>query len=192
MTVWFGKLALLLAALGACGVVRAELAWTVPAAASSVCAGPASAVSPDVAPRLADLSWLLASTPPSAAPAPSYSDAPAGTTATDLNVASDRELPPGPSSLALGLGALGCLGAYQLGRSVKKIHLGALPEWYHTDAVQVGHVTPFDLEFDALPVCVFDRPAIEIRLLRFNVASRVLGTEAWGFLVRAAPRGPPF
>jgi hypothetical protein len=191
VTVRFGKIALLLAALGACGVVRAELAWTVSAAAPSVCAASAAAISPDVGPRLADLSWLLDGMPASAVPAPSSSSAPAGTTGTVLNVASDRELPPGPSSLALGLGALGCLGAYQVGRSVKKIHFGALPAWYHSDAVQVGHVTPLPLNFGALPVCEFDepvgRPALAHRIPR-EPGSRL---RSQFFLLVESPRGPP-
>jgi hypothetical protein len=137
------------------------------------------------------LSWLLASTPASVAPAPSSSSAPAGSTETELNVASDRDLPPGPSSLALGLGALGCLGAYQLGRSVKKIHLGALPDWYHPDAVQVGHVTPLPLDFGALPVCVFDEPvvvpAFASRIPR-ELCSRL---RSHFLLLVESPRGPP-
>ena len=68
------------------------------------------------------------------------------------------ELPPGPSSVALGLGAIGCLRAYPLGRSAKKIHLAVLPGRYHTGTVQVGHVTPFDLEFGALPIRVVGEP----------------------------------
>ena len=111
--------------------------------------------------------------------------------AAELNAAFGRDLPSGPSSLALGLGALGCLGAYQLGRSVKNIHLGALPDWYHPDAVQIGHVTPLPLDFGALPVCVFDqpvaRPAFAYRIPR-EVRSRL---RSYFSLLIESPRGPP-
>ena len=191
VTVSSRKLGVLFVALGACGLVRAELARTVPAAAPSAYAGSASAISPDVASRLADLSWLLASAPPSAAPGSGSSSAPTDTTETELNVASDRELPPGPGSLALGLGALGCLGAYQFGRSVKKINFGALPAWYHSDAIQVGHITPLSLDFSALPACVFDEPvvvpAITSRIPR-ELRSR---SHSQFLLLIESPRGPP-
>jgi hypothetical protein len=72
-----------------------------------------------------------------------------------------RELPPAPGSAALCLWALGGLGMWHLGRSARKIHLGTMPEWYHTGGpTQVGHVTPLDLEFNssAMPICRFEAP----------------------------------
>jgi len=71
------------------------------------------------------------------------------------------ELPPGPSSLALVLSALASFGAYQGIRSLKRLHLGFVPDWYHAEATQVGHVTPLLIEFDwsALPACLFDLPS---------------------------------
>lgn len=60
-------------------------------------------------------------------------------------------LPPAPNSLAMGLGALGCLGAVQLTRSMKRVTFGHVPDWYHTHApAQVGHVRVF--AFDAVSV----------------------------------------
>jgi hypothetical protein len=103
------------------------------------------------------------------------------------------QLPPGPSSLTLSLGALGFAGAFQLGRSARKLHAGALPHWYHTGGpVQVGRATPMSLEFDlsALPMCTLDRlviPPVHIH-------------ESWGVPppcraqcvpVTMTPRGPP-
>lgn len=37
--------------------------------------------------------------------------------------------PPAPSSLTLGLGALGCVGALQLSRTARRLQWGGAPEW---------------------------------------------------------------
>jgi hypothetical protein len=59
---------------------------------------------------------------------------------------------PGPSSLALALGALMSLGVFQAGRSIYRAQLvGFVPEWYHTGGpTQIGYATPIDLELTAL------------------------------------------
>jgi len=61
----------------------------------------------------------------------------------------DRQLhalPPPPSSLALALTALAGFGTLHAGRSIRKIHLSQLPDWYHAECVrQVGHATPLEL-----------------------------------------------
>ena len=107
--------------------------------------------------------------------------------------ASLRELPPAPSSMALVLSALATLGAYQGVRSVKRLHLNFAPDWYHTGGpTQVGHATPFDLEFGgALPVSEFDkpvtRPAFAYRIPR-EPRSRL---RSQFFLLTESPRGPP-
>jgi hypothetical protein len=103
-----------------------------------------------------------------------------------------RALPPAPSSLSLVLSALVTLGAYQGGRSFKRLHLGSAPDWYHTGGpTQIGHVTLFDLEFGALPLCVFDQPvalpAFAYRVPR-ELASRLRGQH---LLIIESPRGPP-
>lgn len=104
------------------------------------------------------------------------------------------DLPPAPSSFALVLSALASFGAYQGVRSLKRLHLGHLPDWYHADAVQIGHSTPLRLEFDhsALPVCAFASPSdlhphVSYRISREPVSrlrSQLL-------LIIEAPRGPP-
>ncbi len=108
--------------------------------------------------------------------------------------ASVTDLPPAPSSLALVLSALASFGAYQGIRSLKRLHLGALPDWYHADAVQIGHVTPLQLEFDysALPVCAFGspsdlRPHVSYRIPR-EPRSRLPREPE---LVVSGPRAPP-
>jgi hypothetical protein len=103
-----------------------------------------------------------------------------------------RPLPPAPSSLSLVLSALATLGAYQGSRSFRRLHLSSAPDWYHTGGpAQVGHVTPFDLEFGTLPLCVFDqpvaRPAFAYRVPRER-ASRL---HCQHFLSIESPRGPP-
>jgi hypothetical protein len=103
------------------------------------------------------------------------------------------QLPPGPSSLTLSLGALGFAGVFQLGRSARKLHAGALPHWYHTGGpLQVGRATPISLEFDlgALPICTLDRLVVPPAHIH----------ELWGLPppcraqcvpVTMTPRGPP-
>ncbi|MGE0479497.1 MAG: hypothetical protein AB7Q17_03390 [Phycisphaerae bacterium] len=65
-----------------------------------------------------------------------------------------RLSPTAPSSAALFLYALGSVGAWQLGRSARKLNLGCVPDWYHADARQIGHATPLDLGFPAAIVHV--------------------------------------
>ena len=106
-------------------------------------------------------------------------------------------LPPAPDSALLAMSGLLSLGAIQLGRNVRKLNLGALPEWYHDGGpTQVGHSTPFDLDLGfnlaALPVCVFAGPV--------GAEDTVLFGAQWSDAVRRAPqfwpttkspRGPP-
>jgi len=107
------------------------------------------------------------------------------------------ELPPSPDSATLCVSALAGFGLWQLGRSARKLHWGALPDWYHTAGpVQVGHATPLDLEFSlaALPACVFDAPVVASRpaclseRLRDEPYKRLLSQT---ILLSADPRGPP-
>ena len=106
--------------------------------------------------------------------------------------ASLQELPPAPSSMALVLSALASLGAYQGVRSFKRMHLNFTPDWYHTGGpAQIGHATPFNLDFGALPVCIFDqpvaRPAFAYRIPR-ELGSRL---RSQFFLLVRSPRAPP-
>lgn len=55
--------------------------------------------------------------------------------------------------------AFGSMGAWQFGRSARKVHFGAAPDWYHTGGPhQIGHTTPFDLDCGAVALCRFDEP----------------------------------
>jgi hypothetical protein len=96
-------------------------------------------------------------------------------------------LPPAPDSAVLALSGLLSLGAIQLGRNVRKLHLGTLPEWYHDGATQVGHSTPLDLDLGfthaALPVCAFAQPADPIGPVRFGAQ--------WLDAARCAPQFQP-
>ena len=118
------------------------------------------------------------------------------TTRTNRNVVM---VPPGPSSVSLFLSALAGVGAWQLGRNAHKLHLGALPEWYHAGGPsQIGSSTPFDLSFSltALPICGFenclpagktDLPPAVYRLWG-EPASRI---PAGLYALPTDPRGPP-
>lgn len=105
-------------------------------------------------------------------------------------------LTPGPSSVDLFLWALGGLGAWQLGRSARRVHWAALPSWYHAGGPQqIGHATPLDPSFHhaALPVVGFSRP---MRPRDGATLWCVAGDEAAGLCARFLPseldpRGPP-
>jgi len=102
------------------------------------------------------------------------------------------ELPPAPGSAALFLSAMVSLGAWQLVRSSRDLHLGTMPEWYHTGApAQVGHTTVFDLEFSVVALCVFDAPTpvpAAFDWLSRESRPRCLDQH---ILSQADPRGPP-
>jgi hypothetical protein len=106
--------------------------------------------------------------------------------ASDADVGQAAPLPPAPDSAILALSGLLSLGAIQLGRNVRKLHLSALPEWYHDGAAQVGHSTPLDLDVGfthaALPVCVFAQPVIPI--------AACFGAQ-WSDAARCAPQFHP-
>jgi hypothetical protein len=106
-----------------------------------------------------------------------------------------QRLPGAPSSLQLVLTAFGTLGAWQLTRSARKVHLSNLPAWYHAEgAVQVGHTTPLDLDFTLLPICCPETATVSgggphappwfLNELRPRLESQ-------HFLSIAGPRGPP-
>jgi hypothetical protein len=103
------------------------------------------------------------------------------------------QLPPAPSSVALAITGMLPMGAWQLVRSARKMHLGSLPDWYHASAPErIGHATLLDLQTTDLPVCVLEIPAPpEPRFTGFD-------REAVGFPLleyipcATAPRGPPF
>ncbi len=105
------------------------------------------------------------------------------------NAETIQQLPPAPSSLALGLTALAGLGLYQAGR---KVHWSRLPDWYHTGGPQqIGHATPLDLDRVPLPVCVFETPTPHVApILRFALEAVVPIPQAFTPLARA-PRAPP-
>jgi len=76
-----------------------------------------------------------------------------------------RELPGLPSSTELFLSAMLGMGAWQLVRTTKHLHLASVPEWYHHGGpVQIGHAVPCDLQFAPAVLCVFDRPAVGVTL----------------------------
>ena len=101
------------------------------------------------------------------------------------------QLPAAPGSTQLFLSALMSVGLWQAGRSIKHIHVGHLPDWYHTGAVQVGHVTPFDLEFSALPVCIFEEPVAQPVFVYRIPRERCSQLVSQFFLFVESPRGPP-
>ncbi len=106
-----------------------------------------------------------------------------------------REIRPLPSSAAMFFTAMLSLGALHVFRHPPSLHLSALPSWYHTGgAVQVGHVTPLDLDFQSLTLCVFDLAfrGVEDRAVIYGaVADQVNRLLPQVFLSPAAPRGPP-
>lgn len=103
-----------------------------------------------------------------------------------------RPLPPGPSSASLFLSAVLSIGAWHLGRSGRHLHLGHLPEWYHTGCPhQIGHAVPFDFDFGALPLCCHEQPVGQRPFLYRVRREQTSRDDGQGFLAITAPRGPP-
>jgi len=102
-----------------------------------------------------------------------------------------------PGGAGLLLWAVGGFGAWQLGRSARKLQWSALPEWYHTGGpAQIGHATPFDLGFSRadMPVCCFEQPKAGGDQQEGRAARLILLPERFSpqrYLTVAVPRGPP-
>ncbi len=104
-----------------------------------------------------------------------------------------REIRPAPSSLSLFLSAILSVGGWHFVRSARNLHLGAMPEWYHTGApAQIGHTTAFDLDFGSIVLCRIQEPNAEPPALVLTA-----GRDETVYFVEqsspttAAPRGPP-
>lgn len=118
-----------------------------------------------------------------------------------VNLAADqplvvRELPPEPGAGLLTITGLLPLGAWQVLRSARKVHLGSLPAWYHPSAPhRIGHAVAYDLDVSLLPLCVFDT-VCALDNARYGPPEfthrdcpRRPGSQY--FLPATAPRGPP-
>ncbi|NLF29428.1 MAG: hypothetical protein GX591_00920 [Planctomycetes bacterium] len=79
---------------------------------------------------------------------------------------SDAPADPGvlradPPSAALCLATLCGLGAWQIGKSFRRINLAYVPEWYHTGGPsRIGPATPLDPSFAVLPVDAVSDPSL--------------------------------
>ena len=116
-----------------------------------------------------------------------------GSLNADHRGAAVRGLPPEPDSATLFLFGLGSLGAWQLTRSARKFHLGAIPDWYHAGGpAQVGHAKPIDLDAPALHLCCFEQPTAEPpTACRRGWRPRARACRVQHFLTIGAPRAPP-
>ena len=106
-----------------------------------------------------------------------------------------REIRPLPSSAAMFFTAMLSLGALQVFRHPPSLKLSALPSWYHSGGpAQVGHVTPLDLDFHSLTLCIFDpanRGVVDCTVVYGAAADQVNRLLPQVVLSPAAPRGPP-
>ncbi|MFQ5494004.1 MAG: hypothetical protein ACE5EX_01355 [Phycisphaerae bacterium] len=103
------------------------------------------------------------------------------------------DLPAPPSSTSLFLSAMVSVGAWHLVRWRRDSRLGAVPDWYHTGGpVQIGHATPFDLDFNHLVWCPLDTPVspqgVTLSGFGWSEPSRVTLQPP---LAAAGSRGPP-
>ena len=156
-----------------------------PIATPATHSGPASKVSDISFAGLAGAEWVHSdgAEPPASVPAGS---------ASLSEHAEIRDLPPLPGSASLFLSAMLSIGGWHVLRSARHIHLGALPEWYHTDGPdQIGHTASFDLNFSALPLCCFEQPVGERPSLFRVRRDQRPRCDARSFVTPAAPRGPP-
>lgn len=113
--------------------------------------------------------------------------------APEPGVPAARALEGGPGSASLFFVALGALGAWQVGRSLRKAHYGLAPDWYHTGGpAQVGHASPIDLSAPAAAAPAYSNPIPE-HLNRLGLQpGESRGPVGPQFLPAAlAPRAPP-
>ncbi|HOA75642.1 MAG TPA: hypothetical protein PLV57_03365 [Phycisphaerae bacterium] len=151
--------------------------------------------------RFTDLHRLPVSSPTTAC-FHGWSDSPfsdvAGADTSGENVIA---IPPPPDGSILTLSGLLTLAGLQLARSARHAGLAALlhaayvPDWYHADAVQVGHSVPFEFQPTLQPMqSVFglivpeaDRPAPSF--YRPDADDRIRSSQHKPLAL--APRGPP-
>ena len=181
-----------------CAAAPAGVAWVdteplVAGSSSPVTCGSSQQLATTAACSLDQINWLLpgslGSLPGVAVPADVLPAAEQQVSGSEI-----RQVPPPPSSAALALAALATLGAYQGGRSVRRMHfVSGIPEWYHHGGpVQIGHATPFELGSAALPICAFEEPSD----LRPNHSYRIPREHRSRlcpqfFLLIVSPRAPP-
>jgi len=123
-----------------------------------------------------------------------------GTAAAPLKDSSPsevRELPGLPGSAGLFLSALLSVGAWHTIRKAGHLHLGSLPEWYHTACPErIGHTVAFDFDLANMPVCftadiaATDVAASACRAHEYLRESRSRIRSQF-ILPVTAPRGPP-
>jgi hypothetical protein len=62
-----------------------------------------------------------------------------------------------------------------------------MPEWYHSGGPkQIGHVTPFNLDFTSLPLCLFDQP---IQLRKVSLGWQQELSDRWSSQSQLSPKG---
>ena len=113
--------------------------------------------------------------------------------AIELSSQAVMELPPDHGSYYLVIYGLISLGAFQLPRSARKLHLvGCAPEWFGSHGPsKIGHTSIVELNFDALPICHSNVPVIE-RLISYSIQGIwSTYTDRRGRLPASPTRGPP-
>ena len=106
--------------------------------------------------------------------------------------AGETSLSDGHDSLSLFVAAFGWLSAWQVARSLKKVHLSHIPDWYHCGGpAQIGHATPLELTSEPA-VCQGAVPTDPPLLLRWVLDTRPLFPRTQFFCAVRAPRAPPF
>lgn len=88
--------------------------------------------------------------------------------------------------------ALGGAAAWQISRAKRFSFSLATPEWYASDARQIGHTLPLDLTFPTIvAACLFEIPPDPARIVTRAFAIAIGPSESQ-FTPRAViPRGPP-
>lgn len=134
------------------------------------------------------LHWLLAGGGESAA----SEAAPAAPVELPAAHEESIRLPETPSSFALVLSAMASFGAYQGLRSLKRLSFQLpVPDWYHEDAGQVGHVVPFELGGTLPAERLFEPRPLAPSPLSTYLALRILCPPGVRAELAVIPRGPP-
>lgn len=131
---------------------------------------------------------------PAAAAARAAGDLPVGGLVEPARVT--VEAPPLPGSVALSLSGFLTLGAWQVARRARQVHL-ALPVWYHEGAPhRIGHAAAFEpgVSLEAVPACLCVPPAVSPpagSYTRESSRESLSRFQSQFISPVTAPRGPP-
>lgn len=110
---------------------------------------------------------------------------------SSADIAADVTLRADPPSAALCFTALFGLGAWQLGKSFRRINLAYVPEWYHAGGPsRIGSATALDPSFAVLPADLGGSPLV-VKAVGERCPMHARRLRQQQFISIRCPRAPP-